>query len=135
MYGNTSISILAKGYLKRLTTGESVIQNFSFEAFNNEVISSDIPENEKEILLTISAIQYNLLKIHTSKNINSKNNGNDNGCADLTDSQGVVHTIDPLGCGLLLGGGIGAVGFGICGLPCAAGGFVVGFVVGFFASK
>ncbi len=130
---NTSYSKDSKNFLKQLISGESVIGTFNFDTYNSAVINSSINEKEKELILTLSAIQYNLMNTE----FKSKSAGSDGrehpGC-DIEGTYPPVH-LSPVQCALIVGS-LGAVfGAPICGFPCAVGGFVIGFVATFFGTK
>ncbi len=127
----TDFSITTKAFLQTLQTPESLAANFDYVAYNSQVASSDITNNEKEILLTISALRYNTLNSNVGNDLIANRNSNQESGCDV----GGNH-FSPLGCGMFYGAmfaGLGAAGGGG---PIGAGvGFVVGFTIAFFGSK
>ena len=129
---STDFSNTTKSFLQTLQTPQSLSSTFDYEIYNSQINSSTIPDSEKEILLTISALRYNAINANVGDAMVANRNSNEESGCNI----GGGNHLSPLGCGLFFGsifafggaaGGGGPIG--------AAVGFVVGFSIAFFGSK
>lgn len=94
---------------------QSTVNEANFEELTDQVLNRELPENEKELVLTKIAISKNLV------NYSNRNSTNSSGC-----------TVNgkPAPCGAV-GAGIGLLaGTLICGPLCGVGGAIIGGIIG-----
>ena len=106
------------------------LEHYSITKLVEEVKNSKIDEKEKEGILSVLAINYNLIKTYFDGNLNPSGKGSHEE-SDAFDFAPVDFKQNAEGANAFIWGGFGAItGFNICGLTCGVIGGAIGLVIG-----
>ena len=132
---NSGFSETAQGFLNKSLT------SYSITALVDDVKKSEISENEMQAVLSVLAINYNLIKPISEKTTTRSTSKGPNADFELSAGKNLVSDTMP---SLLpdsrkgttaIWGAIGFItGFSICGLPCAFIGSAIGLTLGGYAN-
>lgn len=127
----SSFSVSAQQFIKEIISNPTNLSNEAFRAFlinkNTDIESSSISKDEKEAVLTLSAVVYLIKDPIKAADINAFKNKNEGGCFIQT-PEGTTPIPDDQ-C-ILTGVVLGFVfGWNACGFWCAIGGGIIGGVV------
>jgi hypothetical protein len=120
---NSGLSAEAKSFLKKSLTDYSTTQ------LVDDVLKSKIPQGEKDIVLTVLAMNYNLIPIDNRRITNPVKSKGPNVSFDINfdDSSFDVAERDEV----VLWGALGAIqGWYFCGPWCAVVGGIIGIIIG-----
>lgn len=132
---NTSI-IKNIGFSERGTAFlNKTLERYSITKLVEEVKNSTIPENEKETVLCVLAINYNLIAPYATKSTHPTSGKGPNSDINMHEIDYFQNLSHSEGLPTLIWGGIGfGIGNGICGLPCGVVGGAIGLVLGGWAN-
>jgi hypothetical protein len=126
---NAEFSEQGTAFLKK------TLENYSITKLVDEVNQSKLPEAEKENILCVLAINYNLIKPNETKSYTPSSGKGPNNLTDFSERDYFQNKALSNGLPTLLWGGLGYItGTAICGLPCGIIGGAIGLVLGGWAN-
>lgn len=122
---NAAYSDIGTAFLKK------TLENYSITKLVDEVKASKLPETEKESILCVLAINYNLIKPQEAKKFTPSSGKGPSNSAELYMQDSAYYETISNGPATVLWGGLGFItGNSFCGLPCGVVGGIIGLLFG-----